>query len=44
MRDVPCFGTTGETYEFPSKIPVPPRGRPLNFRRKFVAGGGVAHG
>ena len=44
MREARCIGPVGGTYEFPSKIPVPARGGPLNFRRKFVAGGSVSHG
>ena len=34
MRDARCIGPVGGTYEFPSKIPVPAHGSPLNFRRK----------
>jgi hypothetical protein len=44
MRDAPCIGHCGGTYEFPSKIPVPAPNGPLNFRRKFVADRSRSHG
>jgi hypothetical protein len=44
MRDAPKTDRQAEANEFPAKIQASTARRLLNFRRKFVAVGGIAHG
>ena len=44
MRDAPKTKCKTGANEFSAKIQAPTAGRLLNFRRKFVAVGGIAHG
>ncbi len=44
MRDAPKTDCKTGANEFPAKIQAPTADRLLNFRRKFVAVGGIAHG
>jgi hypothetical protein len=44
MRDAPKTDRASEANEFSAKIQASSARRLLNFRRKFVAAGGIAHG
>jgi hypothetical protein len=44
MRDAPKTDRPSGANEFSAKIQAPAADRLLNFRRKFVAVGGIAHG
>ncbi len=44
MRDAPVMNPGTGANEFSAKIQAPTAERLLNFRRKFVAVGGISHG
>ena len=44
MRDAPKIDVPFEANEFSAKIQTSTARRLLNFRRKFVAVGGITHG